>query len=89
MCIEQVVVSSTLSLIAESLSSSSRNYKMNKLFGSSFLFVTALRKLFAAGSRHNPNDKSELGRLRSRSCMIDFLVSEADGETQQLRIRWY
>jgi len=37
------------------------------LFGASFPSVSAFRKAAAADSRHNPNGKSEAGRLRSHA----------------------
>jgi len=64
------------------------------LVGAPFLPVSTSRKLPAAGSRHDPNDKSEpdnsrsnvciideSGNLRNNVCIIDFSISGVDEET--------
>ena len=48
------------------------------LFEVSLLSVWAFRKLPAAGSRYDPNDKSKFDRFRSQACMIDCPISETD-----------
>ena len=53
------------------------------LFGASLLSVSAFLIIPTAGSRHDTNIKSELSRLRSHACMIEFPVSETDEGTNR------